>query len=65
MEHRELDPDLSVAVNRGPRNFDGNAQRRITGWFYAYTDRFEAEDFVVMGESEALDWVIFPLVGPV
>jgi hypothetical protein len=32
-------------------------------WLWAFTDRFVDEDFAVMAESEALDWVIFPLEG--
>jgi hypothetical protein len=63
--HAPEHPDFSVAMKRGPRNFDGNAQRRVSLWLWAYVDRLEEADFVVMAESEALDWVILPLEGMV
>ena len=61
--HRDWDPDLTLAETRGPRNFDGNAQRRVRLWLWAYVDRFEEEDFEELGRTESLDWVIVPLPG--
>ena len=56
-------PDLSLAMERGPRHFDGNAQGRVRGWHWLFFDRLEPEDFEVMAASDALDWVIIPLQG--
>lgn len=58
-----FDPDLSLARARGPRNFDGNGQRLVTVWLFAYIDRLEAGDFEQMIKDPSLDWVIMPLPG--
>lgn len=59
----DIDHDFSVAMLRGPRHFDGNAQSRVREWIWAFVDRLEDEDYAVLAEATSLDWVVIPLPG--
>lgn len=60
-EEEPVLPDLSLAYERMTRHFDGNSQNNIRLWFWAFVDHLGVEDFEILAQSDALDWVIIPM----